>query len=227
MPAVHRALRPVGCAGEMADVAHKAALLLAALTLDCAVQRSAEAGQPVPPIAQIADAKPDPPAGQRIFYPADRPPSLTLPNGRSRVVRSLLNVRQRMRYGDYVWNDASVPEGNAWVRVDLARQTISVFRGPHEIGTAVILYGTDGKPTPTGTFPILAKAVHHRSTLYAAEMPYMLRLTGDGVAIHASEVRERSATHGCIGVPAAFARLLFGTVKTGDPVAILPARDRT
>jgi lipoprotein-anchoring transpeptidase ErfK/SrfK len=135
-------------------------------------------------------------------------------------VRSLLNVRRQFHYGDYVWNDANVPPGQAWVRVDLGRQTLSVFRAGHEIGATVILYGTDGKPTPTGVFPILQKAKQHRSTLYDAEMPYMLRLTGDGVAIHASNVRERAATHGCIGVPAAFARLLFDQVRRGDLVAI-------
>jgi hypothetical protein len=199
---------------------------MAALTFDCASQRPAEAGSPSHSIAGRTPAPPARSAGQRVFYPGDRPPSLSLPGRQSRTVRSLLNIRQRMRYGDYVWNDASIPADSAWVRIDLARQTISVFRGPHEIGTAVILYGTDGKPTPTGVFPILAKAAHHRSTLYAAEMPYMLRLTGDGIAIHASDVRERSATHGCIGVPADFARRLYGAVKRGDPVAILPARDR-
>jgi lipoprotein-anchoring transpeptidase ErfK/SrfK len=128
-----------------------------------------------------------------------------------------------MHYGEFRWDDGTVPQGDTWVRIDLAQQTLSVFRAGHEIGTAVILYGTDGKPTPTGTFPILAKATQHRSSLYDAEMPYMLRLTGDGVAIHASAVRRGSATHGCIGVPEAFARQLFAVVKRGDPVAILPA----
>jgi lipoprotein-anchoring transpeptidase ErfK/SrfK len=108
-----------------------------------------------------------------------------------------------------------------WVRIDLSRQTMSVFRSNQEIGSAVILYGTDGKPTPTGVFPILAKAEQHSSNLYDAEMPYMLRLTNDGVAIHASNVRFGAATHGCIGVPIAFARLLFAQVKRGDPVAIV------
>lgn len=161
--------------------------------------------------------------GKRIVYPADRLPALALPDGRRQVVRSLLNVTRPMRYGDYVWDEDGVPAGPAWIRVDLARQTLSLFRSGHEIGTAVILYGTDGKPTPTGVFPILERARAHRSTLYDADMPYMLRLTGDGVAIHASNVRLGRATHGCIGVPPAFARLLFDQVKRRDPVAIIAA----
>jgi hypothetical protein len=161
--------------------------------------------------------------GDRLIYPAGRTPELTLPDGSKQVVRSLLNVPRTLRYGDWVWREEGVPAGPAWIRVDLARQTLSLFRGGHEIGSAVILYGSDGKPTPTGVFPVLAKAREHRSSLYDAEMPFMLRLTGDGVAVHASEVRFGRATHGCIGVPPDFARLLFDAVRRGDPVAILPA----
>jgi lipoprotein-anchoring transpeptidase ErfK/SrfK len=107
------------------------------------------------------------------------------------------------------------------VRVDLQGQTISVFRSGHEIGTAVILYGADEKPTPTGGFHILQKLKDHRSSLYDAAMPYTLRLTEDGVAIHGSDVKEGAATHGCIGVPTAFAELLFEEAKTGDKVIIV------
>ena len=79
---------------------------------------------------------------------------------------------------------------------------------------------TASRPRPA-CFPILAKAEQHSSNLYDAEMPYMLRLTNDGVAIHASNVRFGSATHGCIGVPLEFAKLLFAQVKRGDLVAIV------
>jgi lipoprotein-anchoring transpeptidase ErfK/SrfK len=109
------------------------------------------------------------------------------------------------------------------VRIDLARQLLSVFRAGHEIGSAVILYGSDGKATPTGSFTILEKDPNHYSRSYDAPMPYMLRLTKDGVAIHGSNVREGWATHGCIGVPLNFARLLFGVAKKGDPVIIVSA----
>jgi lipoprotein-anchoring transpeptidase ErfK/SrfK len=125
-----------------------------------------------------------------------------------------------MTYGDYRWEDKGVPAGPAWVRVDLKSQIISVFRSGHEIGTAVILYGADGVPTPTGRFPVLAKLKDHRSAAYDAPMPYTLRLTADGVSIHGSNVRWGFATHGCVGVPTAFAAKLFETVSTGDEVFI-------
>jgi lipoprotein-anchoring transpeptidase ErfK/SrfK len=67
---------------------------------------------------------------------------------------------------------------------------------------------------------VLEKREKHRSNLYDAEMPYMLRLTNDGIAIHASEVRQGAATHGCIGIPVEFARALFREVRRGDEVFI-------
>jgi hypothetical protein len=142
-----------------------------------------------------------------------------------RPVKSLLDVPERMTYGDFVWNDKGVPTGPVWIRVDLATQIISVFRSGHEIGTAVILYGTDGLPTPTGKFPILAKLKDHVSATYGdAPMPYTLRLTNDGVSIHGSNVRWGFATHGCVGVPKAFAAMMFDAVSTGDEVLIVSGK---
>jgi lipoprotein-anchoring transpeptidase ErfK/SrfK len=138
-----------------------------------------------------------------------------------RPVNSILNVPSRMQYGDYRWEDKGVPAGRTWIRVDLNSQMLSVFRSGHEIGTAVILYGADSVPTPTGKFPVLAKLKDHRSATYDAPMPYTLRLTADGVSIHASNVRWGYATHGCIGIPEAFAAKLFAAAAVGDEVLIV------
>jgi lipoprotein-anchoring transpeptidase ErfK/SrfK len=144
----------------------------------------------------------------------------------ARPISTVLNVPARMSYGDFRWDDKGVPAGPTWVRVDLGSQILSVFRGGHEIGTAVILYGADGMPTPTGKFPILAKLKDHRSQTYDAAMPYTLRLTGDGVSIHGSNVRWGYATHGCVGVPSAFAARLFDAVAVGDEVLIVGGERR-
>jgi lipoprotein-anchoring transpeptidase ErfK/SrfK len=140
------------------------------------------------------------------------------------MVRSLLNITGPMQFGDYVWDEDRIPRGRIWVRVDLSRQLLSVFRAGHEIGSAVILYGSDHTATPTGSFAILEKAADYYSHSYHAPMPYMLRLTKDGVAIHGSNVRDGWATHGCIGVPLDFARLLFAQAGKGDLVVVLPAQ---
>jgi lipoprotein-anchoring transpeptidase ErfK/SrfK len=138
-----------------------------------------------------------------------------------RPIKSILNVPGRMQYGDYRWDDKGVPTGPTWIRVDLKSQMLSVFRAGHEIGTAVILYGADSVPTPAGKFPILAKMKDHRSATYDAPMPYTLRLTADGVSIHASNVRWGYATHGCVGIPEAFAAKLFAASSLGDEVLIV------
>ena len=160
----------------------------------------------------------------RVWYPASSYPQLSLPDGRREIVRSMLDVAKPMQFGDFVWNEDRVPRGPVWVRVDLGLQLLSVFRDGHEIGSAVILFGTDGKATPTGDFTVQDKNANYHSHTYDAPMPYALRLTSDGVAIHGSNVREGWATHGCIGVPLEFARRLFAAASKGDVVAIIAAK---
>jgi lipoprotein-anchoring transpeptidase ErfK/SrfK len=64
--------------------------------------------------------------------------------------------------------------------------------------------------TPSGVFPILQKRRHHRSNIYSnAPMPFMQRLTWDGIALHAGRVPGYAASHGCIRMPAGFAEALF------------------
>ena len=140
------------------------------------------------------------------------------------VVKRILPIPGAIAFGDYSWDEAGVPPGPIVITVDLAAQTLSVFRGGYEIGATAILYGTDDKPTPLGTFPITEKDADHVSTLYGAPMPYMLRLTPDGVSIHATKVEWGYGTHGCIGVPIAFAKRLFAVASRGDRVIITRGR---
>jgi signal peptidase I len=161
------------------------------------------------------------PAGDRVFLTKAQLDQAIASGTLDRPVKSLLAVKAPLHFGDYSWDDRGVPAGPTWVRVDLGSQLISVFRGGHEIGTAVIVYGGDNKQTPAGKLHVLAKARDHRSSLYDAQMPYTLRLTGDGVSIHASSVRWGAATHGCIGVPFAFAERLFDAARVGDEVVVV------
>ncbi len=137
------------------------------------------------------------------------------------TIKRVLPIAGPMRHGDNYWDEAGVPDGPIVITVDLAAQVLSVFRGGYEIGTAVILYGADAKPTPLGVYPVTQKDPDHHSSLYGnAPMPYMLRLTNDGVSIHGSDVEDGYMTHGCIGVPIPFAKKLFGVVKLGDKVIV-------
>ena len=161
-------------------------------------------------------------ADGRLAFSGAQLASIDLPGRGKRSVRSLLNVTKALAYGEYIWDEKDIPKGRIWVVVDPGRQLISVFRGKHEIGTAVTLYGADEFPTPTGHFRILARMKDHFSSTYNhAPMPYTLRLTNDGVAIHGNNVLEGYASHGCVGVPLEFARRLFAEARVGDEVFIL------
>jgi hypothetical protein len=175
-----------------------------------------------PPESAVGSASSDENEGDRIIYPPGQYPQLRLPNGETHEIHSVLNVNRALTFGDYVWDAAGIAPGPVWVRIDLSRQLLSVFRGGDEIGTAVIIYGANDHPTPTGLFHILQKSQYYYSKTYDAPMPFALRLTDDGVAMHASSVRERKATHGCIGLPLDFARLLYAATSQGDQVQILP-----
>ncbi|MEG3153268.1 L,D-transpeptidase family protein, partial [Sphingomonas sp. ZT3P38] len=153
--------------------------------------------------------------------PAPPPPPAPVAAPEALIVKRILDIPGPIRFGEYYWDgDTAKVAGPLIVTVDLEAETMSVFRDGYEIGATAILYGADEKPTPVGIYPITQKKVHHISNLYGAPMPYMMRLTNDGVAIHASEVEMGAATHGCIGVPLAFAKLLFAQAKLGDRVII-------
>jgi lipoprotein-anchoring transpeptidase ErfK/SrfK len=126
-----------------------------------------------------------------------------------------------MRHGQWFWDEEGAPAtGPMIITVDLDAQVLSVFRDGYEIGTSVILYGADEKPTPLGVFAISQKDADHVSNLYGAPMPYMLRLTNDGVAIHGSDVQPGYMTMAASACPTAFAKRLFGKVKRGDRVIV-------
>lgn len=163
---------------------------------------------PVPPPVAQAPAIARPPAPAPAFDP------------NAYVIKRALKIDEPIVHGFWKWDDAGVPEGQVVITVDTKAQTMSVFRAGYEIGVAVVLYGADDKPTPLGIFPITQKKKHHISNIYGAPMPYMQRLTNDGVAIHGSNVRYGWATNGCVGVPNDFAAKVFEVTKLGDPVII-------
>jgi lipoprotein-anchoring transpeptidase ErfK/SrfK len=172
--------------------------------------------QPVPARAALP-AIPAPVAVRpAAAAPAPAPPAAT-----GYVVKRILPIDHAMKQGEYYWDESGAPAtGQIVVTVDLAAQVLSVFRDGYEIGTAVIIFGGEDKPTPLGVFNITQKDADHVSNIYDAPMPHMLRLTNDGISIHGSEVGDGYVTHGCVGAPAKFAKLLFGAVKLGDRVIV-------
>lgn len=150
-----------------------------------------------------APAKPPPPAADEPF-----------------VVKRILPIEGAIKYGEWHWDEDGVPPGPIVMTVDLDARVLSIFRGGYEIGAAAVLLGTEDKPTPLGVYPITQKARHHVSNLYDAPMPYMMRLTNDGITLHGSKVEWGYASHGCVGMPEPFAAKVFEASKVGDRVFI-------
>lgn len=137
------------------------------------------------------------------------------------VIKRILPISGPIRYGQWHWDEAGVPPGQLVITVDLDARVLSVFRDGYEIAATAVLLGTQEKPTPLGIFPITQKDADHKSNIYdGAPMPYMMRLTNDGVSIHGTEVQNGFASHGCVGVPTPFAKKLFGIAQRGTPVYI-------
>lgn len=136
------------------------------------------------------------------------------------VIKRILPIKGAIKYGEWHWDEAGVPAGPIVITVDLDARVLSIFRAGYEIGAAAVLLGTEDKPTPLGVFPITQKDRNHVSNLYDAPMPYMMRLTNDGITLHASKVEWGYASHGCIGMPEPFAAKIFAASKVGDRVFI-------
>jgi hypothetical protein len=136
------------------------------------------------------------------------------------VVKSILPIPGPIKFGQYYWDESKGQPGPLVITVDLAARVLSVFEDGHEIGATAILKGYGDKPTPVGVFPITQKDAAHISSIFDVPMPWMLRLTNDGVSIHGSKVERGYATNGCIGVPDPFARNLFRVAHLGDKVII-------
>src|SRR5215470_14042365 len=80
-------------------------------------------------------------------------------------------------------------------------------------------------PAPTGVFSVIQKRRWHSSNIYSgAPMPYMQRITWSGIALHAGELPGGPASHGCIRLPAHFAKRLWSTTKVGARVIIVQDR---
>jgi lipoprotein-anchoring transpeptidase ErfK/SrfK len=115
-----------------------------------------------------------------------------------------------------------VYEGPMKIVVVLDTQRIYVFQNEKLIGFSTISSGKKSKKTPTGIFNILQKKVDHKSNLYSnAPMPFMQRLTWDGIAIHGGHLPGYPASHGCIRLPHPFAKALFGVTRMGQEVVVL------
>ncbi len=126
----------------------------------------------------------------------------------------------------YTWQPELAPQGPVLVLVSLSEQRARVYRNGVRIAEATVSTGRPGYETPPGVYTILQKAREHRSNLYDdAPMPFMQRLTWDGIALHEGRVPGYPASHGCVRLPGGFAEALFGLTTRGMTVVIVEASD--
>lgn len=138
---------------------------------------------------------------------------------------SVVQTVTTLKAGQFVWVPQVAPEGPMLMIVNLSTQRALLFRNGVPIGATTVSTGRAGRSTPTGIFTILQKEIVHHSSKYDnAPMPYMQRLTWAGVALHAGRLPGYPASHGCIRLPAAFAKLLYGATKLGMTVIITDAK---
>lgn len=128
---------------------------------------------------------------------------------------------QTLAPGEFEWTPEASVAGPIVMIASLPQQQLHVYRNGVRIGVSTISSGKPGHETPTGTFEILEKRRDHRSNLYNnAPMPFMQRLTWDGIALHGGRIPGHPASHGCIRLPHAFAQALFEVTQRGYVVVV-------
>jgi lipoprotein-anchoring transpeptidase ErfK/SrfK len=153
--------------------------------------------EPVPPVTPTPEPKPEP-------KPVKKGPPDSL------------------KPGQFVWESREAYVNPLRMVIVLDIQRMYVFDGDSLVGFTTVSTGKKGKETPTGVFKILQKKIYHESNLYAnAPMPFMQRLTWDGIALHAGYNPGYPASHGCIRLPKTFAKSLYDVTAMDGEVVIL------
>ncbi len=126
-----------------------------------------------------------------------------------------------LKPGQFLWLPEISPSGPMVIVVSIPEQKAYVYRNGVRIAVSTVSTGKKGHETPTGVFTILQKHKDHHSSLYNdASMPFMQRLTWDGVALHAGKLPGYPASHGCVRLPEEFARKLYEVTDFGITVII-------
>ena len=109
--------------------------------------------------------------------------------------------------------------------IDLSNQRAYAIEDGFVVFEGRISSGKPGRETPSGEFTIIQKKRHHKSNLWpkpngGAKMPYMMRLTNSGIAMHLGYVPNKPASHGCIRLEKGFARKMYRWAKVGTDVSV-------
>ena len=197
-----------------------AAALVFASTAGLAVQMLAAA----PAQALVADDAPVAPTPANAMpierAPAPAPVGATAqpPAGTGVAVAA---AAAALTPGEFHWQANGSVDGPVLIAVSLPDQKLYAYRNGALFAASTVSTGRRGHATPRGAFPILEKHREHYSNLYnSAPMPFMQRLTQDGIALHAGKLPGYPASHGCVRLPLAFAERLFAVTQRGGMVVV-------
>jgi lipoprotein-anchoring transpeptidase ErfK/SrfK len=109
--------------------------------------------------------------------------------------------------------------------ISLAEQRLYAYHDAQLIAWSNVSTGKSGHDTPIGTFKITQKHIDHFSNKYNnAPMPYFMRLTDDGVGLHAGILPGYAASHGCIRLPFEMVKELYHRTPSGTTVTVIAGR---
>jgi lipoprotein-anchoring transpeptidase ErfK/SrfK len=126
-----------------------------------------------------------------------------------------------LKPGQYLWRNVPDSAGPERVVISLSDQLAYLYRVDSLVAASTISSGKDSKPTPDGVFSILRKTPMWRSKKYDnAPMPFAQFFDPAGIAMHAGYNPGVPASHGCVRLPMAFAKRLYGATDVGTPVYV-------
>lgn len=138
--------------------------------------------------------------------------------------KSVVGAAKALKPGEFFWAPEIAANGPLLLVVSLATQRATLYRNGIPIAISTVSTGSADHRTPVGVFTILERRVEHYSNIYDnAPMPYMQRLTWGGIALHGGTLPGYPASHGCIRLPHAFARLLYSVTRLGMTVIVTEA----
>ncbi len=155
---------------------------------------------------------------------------------------------KRANFDNVSYWDGDGVAGSPSVRISLSEQRAYFYKGGQLVGVSIISTGREGFGTPTGSWSLQQKDLHHVSSLYGdyvdangsvikkdvdtskdkrppgaiydgAKMPFFMRIHG-GVGMHEGFLPGYPASHGCIRMPGFMAEKFFNNVAVGTPVTI-------
>ncbi len=143
------------------------------------------------------------------------------PEPRASVRHRSRQEKARKYIADQIKVPEKLPPGPLQIVISIRKQQLTLYAGGQPVAHSQVSTGVPGHPTPQGVFSIIQKQIYHEFNLYSsAPMPYMQRITWSGVAMHQGVVPGRPASHGCIRLPAAFAKRLWSLTRIGARVII-------